>query len=496
MDKKELLKQKTQRQQALLDAARNGNRALADTEQAEFDSLQREIDTLKREIDEEERAQGSNDGIQRALQAERERYAAIAEICGTASQRGLELDMQDFIKRGLSIEQVNAEVLKRFMSMNEPISSGRSEGNLHVHKDEADKMRAAASDALQMRAFGNVENPAEGAREMRGMKLRDIAVECLQRSGVTHAYRLDDDELLRRALSPESQFASILSDTVNKSMARGNQIAQTTFERWTSIGSNPDFKGATHYQISEAGDLTRMSETGEFTFDELKDQGVKKSIATFGKKFGFTRQAMINDDLGILTKIPMLYVQSARRGINKLVYQQLMSNPTIFDNKPLFHADHGNLGTAGALSNKTLAEMKTLMKRQKGIAGKQALNISPKFLIVPPELENEALQLLTSMALPGQQNAGVNNIWRNALELVVDAELEADGSNLLNYFLAADPMLADTIEVTYLNGDDMPKLESRMGFDFLGMEWRIYMDYGVTVTDFKGLAKNNGVALS
>ena len=42
----------------------------------------------------------------------------------------------------------------------------------------------------------------------------------------------------------------------------------------------------------------------------------------------------------------------------------------------------------------------------------------------------------------------------------------------------------------------MPKLESRMGFDFLGMEWRIYMDYGVTVTDFKGLAKNNGVALS
>ena len=205
---------------------------------------------------------------------------------------------------------------------------------------------------------------------------------------------------------------------------------------------------------------------------------------------------MINDDLGILTKIPMLYVQSARRGINKLVYQQLMSNPTIFDNKPLFHADHGNLGTAGALSDVTLSEMKTLMKRQKGLRGQQALNISPKFLIVPPELENAALQLLTSMALPGQNNAGVNNIWRNALELVVDAELEADGSNLLNYFLAADPMLADTIEVTYLNGDDMPKLESRMGFDFLGMEWRIYMDYGVTVTDFKGLAKNNGVALS
>ena len=119
MDKKELLKQKTQRQQALLDGARNGNRALADTEQAEFDSLQREIDTLKREIEEEERAQGSNDGIQRALQAERERYAAIAEICGTASQRGLELDMQDFIKRGLSVEQVNAELPHLYVHVND-----------------------------------------------------------------------------------------------------------------------------------------------------------------------------------------------------------------------------------------------------------------------------------------------------------------------------------------------------------------------------------------
>lgn len=496
MDKKELLKQKAQRQQALVDAAKNGNRALMDAEQVEFDNLQREIETLKREIEEQERAQSNNGEVERALQAERERYAAIADICRVASQRGLELDMQDFIKRGLSVDQVNAEVLKRFMSMNEPLATGKADYTLHVQQDEADKMRAAASDALQMRAFGNVEKPAEGAREMRGMKLRDMAIECLQRSGVTHAYRLDDDELLRRSLSPESQFASILSDTVHKSMARGHQIAQTTFERWTSIGSNPDFKGATHYQISEAGDLTRMSETGEFTFDELKDQGVKKSIATFGKKFGFTRQAMINDDLGVLTKIPMLYVQSAKRGINKLVYQQLLKNPTIFDNKPLFHQDHGNLGTAGALSNKTLSEMKTLMKRQRGLAGKQALNISPKFLIVPPELENEALQLLTSMALPGQQNAGVNNIWRNALELIVDAELEADESNLLNYFCAADPLLADTIEVTYLNGDDMPKLESRMGFDFLGMEWRIYMDYGVTVTDFKGLAKNAGVVLA
>jgi len=38
----------------------------------------------------------------------------------------------------------------------------------------------------------------------------------------------------------------------------------------------------------------------------------------------------------------------------------------------------------------------------------------------------------------------------------------------------------------------MPKLESRVGFDYLGMEWRIYIDYGVNVLDYRGLYKNAG----
>ncbi|VDG74584.1 Uncharacterised protein [Clostridium carnis] len=58
--------------------------------------------------------------------------------------------------------------------------------------------------------------------------------------------------------------------------------------------------------------------------------------------------------------------------------------------------------------------------------------------------------------------------------------------------MAANPADIDTIEVTYLNGDDMPKLESRLGFDFLGIEYRIYIDYGVSVLDYRGLGMNQG----
>ncbi len=62
------------------------------------------------------------------------------------------------------------------------------------------------------------------------------------------------------------------------------------------------------------------------------------------------------------------------------------------------------------------------------------------------------------------------------------------------WYLAAAAGDVDTVEVTYLNGNDMPKLESQVGFDFLGIKWRIYIDYGVTVLDYRGLYKNPGKA--
>jgi hypothetical protein len=71
--------------------------------------------------------------------------------------------------------------------------------------------------------------------------------------------------------------------------------------------------------------------------------------------------------------------------------------------------------------------------------------------------------------------------------LVVDAELDGN-----TWYLAASANDIDTIEVSYLNGDPMPKLESQVAFDYLGMKWRIYIDYGVDVLDFRGLLKNAG----
>lgn len=480
--KKEQLKKKILRQQEIVNGAKTAGRELNADEQKEFDTLQNEIATLRSEIEKEERTAETQTEAERGMQAERSRVSEISALC-----RDFNIDPSEHIKSGTTVDQVRASILEKLKTENPPSGAGIE---IRGGKDETEKIRAAASDAILMRAGKTVDKPADGARDMRGMKLRDLAIDCLVRAGVANAHRLNDDELYRRALSPDSQFAGILDDSVNKSMATAYRAAQTTYQAWTGRGSNSDFKAVTHYQISEAGELLPMSQTSEFKFDEMKDNGVSKALATFGRKFGLTRQALINDDISALTKVPEAYVRAAGRGINKLAYKMLGTNPAIYDGTALFHANHKNLGTAGVLATGTLSELRKLMRKQQNLRGKETLNIAPSFLLVPAALETEADKLLQSLADPSSNNSGVANVFRNSLTPVVDAELDAYSETA--YYVAAAPGDVDTIEVTYLNGDDMPKLESRVGFDFLGMEWRIFIDYGVTVLDFRGLGKNAG----
>jgi len=420
-----------------------------------------------------------------ATKGERQRVGEITALC-----REFDIDPQKYIDEGTTMDNVRAATLDVVKLRMKPVTTGG--GDFRVEKDEADKFRAAASDSILMRAGKEPEKPADGARELRGMRLRDLAVECVTRKGVANAFRMDDDSLFREALSPDSQFSGIMNNTVNKSMATAYKAATTTYQVWTRKGSNPDFKPTTVYQISEAGDLANMTQGGEFKFDEMSDNGgVQRSLATFGRAWGFNRQALINDDMGMLVKVPEGYVRASARGINKLVYNQLGSNVAIYDKQALFNSNHKNLAiTSDYINTDALSSGREAMRVQKNLRGKETLNIAPAFLIVPASLETESQKILWSTSDPTSNNAGVANVFRNSLSLVVEAEL--DSYSKTGWYLAAAPGDVDTVEVTYLNGNDMPKLESQVGFDFLGIKWRIFIDYGVTVLDYRGLYKNPG----
>nr|DAS04514.1 MAG TPA: major capsid protein [Caudoviricetes sp.] len=419
----------------------------------------------------------TQEDLQKAMEQERKRTSEI-----TALFRDFDVEGADeAIVMGVSVDEARAMVMDQLRARNKGVSVTMGEA-------ESDKFRAAAQDAVLMAAGIPVADAAPGAQELRGHSMVELAREALQREGLKANFG-DNMELARQAINSTSTFPAIMANLANKSVMVGFNEAETTYQIWAGKGSNRDFKEAARVALSEAGNLELVPEGGQFQQDFLGEASARTKVATYGKLFSLTRQAIINDDLGLFSKIATKYGSAAKRLVNKMVYAQLTGNVKMQDNIALFDTKHGNVaGTGEALSVKAIAKAITAMRRQKGIAGDATLNITPKYLVVPPELEMTAYQIVNSTAAVDGVNSGVANPYKGRFVVVADAELTDPDA----WYLVADASQHDTIEVTYLNGVETPRLETRQGFDVDGIEYKVAFDCGVSALDFRGVFKNAG----
>ena len=419
----------------------------------------------------------TQEDLQKAMEQERKRTSEI-----TALFRDFDVEGADeAIVMGVSVDEARAMVMEQLRARNKGVSVTMGEA-------ESDKFRAAAQDAVLMAAGIPVAEPAPGAQELRGHSMVELAREALQRESLKANFG-DNMELARAAINSTSTFPAIMSNLANKSVMVGFNEAETTYQIWAGKGSNRDFKEAARYALSEADTLELVPEGGQFKQDSLGEASARTKVATYGKLFSLTRQAIINDDLGLFSKIATKYGSAAKRLVNKMVYAQLTGAVKMQDGVALFDNKHGNVaGTGEALSVKAIAKAIAAMRRQKGITGEATLNITPKYLVVPPELELAAYQIVNSTAAVDGVNSGVVNPYKGRLVVVSDAELTDPDA----WYLVADASQHDTIDVTYLNGVETPRLETRQGFEVDGIEYKVAFDVGVDAIDFRGLYKNAG----
>lgn len=416
------------------------------------------------------------DDAKKLIAAERERVSTITSLC-----RDFEVDgVDEFIKSGKSVPEVREVVMDALRERNKPVS-------VKVGEADSDKFRMAMQDALIMSVGIPVANPAPGANELRSMSLMELARESLVREGLTANYA-DRLELAREAINSTSSFPIALSNVANKALMQGYETAPSTFAIWAGKGSNRDFKPAKRFLISEAAELKLVPEGGQFKDSQMSEAGTNVSVLTFGRTFSLTRQAIINDDLGVFNDISSKFGRAAKSKINNMVYDLLSGNTVLEDGKALFSADRKNLATAGSeLSIVSLAAGVAAMRRQKHIGENRNLNISPTYLIVPPELEALAYQVVKSVVDPARSNDTVNP-FSGRFTIVVDAALTDPHA----WYLASRPTDVQTIEVTYLNGVETPRLETQTGFKVDGIEYKVAIDCNATAIDFRGLYKNPG----
>lgn len=413
--------------------------------------------------------------------AENQRQSNIRALCRELKIE--EKDMEAMLKdEDCTMEKANERALAILKERMKPTVPPK----VTVTQDEADKKRTAIVDGLFLRHGGILEKPADGADEFRNCRFADVARMTLQDAGETGIGRMTDRELFARALTTTSALSAIADNLAHKSLSSGYNEVATTYGAWTQTGSNTDFKIAKRYRIYDAMAPVKIPEGGEFSYSELLDESVGVQLATYGDATNFTREMMINDDLDVLVKIPKLLRTSMERYKNHLAYKALIDANN-------YSSAKGNLGTAAALSVKSLGEAKKLMRKQK-LGNNTVLNIVPKYLIIPAALETVAEQLLTSTADPEGKNSGVSNPanrTRSNLELIVDATLD-ELSGETAYYLVATKGMVDTIEVCYLNGNAAPIIETGTDFNNLGINFRMYHDFAINVLDTRGLVKNAG----
>ena len=482
------------RQNELLEGARAAGRAMTADEIAEFDSLQRALEALANEQPETAPAAGAEDA-QRAIQEERERISEITSLA-----RSFDMDPAQAISDGTTVDQYRAHVLDQMMNQRRPVATG-----VQVGQDEGDKFRAAASDGLLMRAGVSLTAPAAGAQEMRGTSLRDLAIECLSREGknVNELLRKDSTELFmdlcRQFYNPSAAFPAIMDQTVRKAIVELYNHVPTTFQQFTTKGSLNDFKETPdhEYVIGGVGDFLLVPENGEIKPDMPRTELLpQRKLDTYGKQFSMTRQAFVNDDISFLTRVPGLYAQAAKKTIDKQVYNVLFNNPAIFDGVQLFHADHKNLMSVGTSPTQATIQAAILQMQKQVDQFGEPIYMTPRRIIVPVGYEFDLAVIFRSTQITGSTNNDINPLYNYPLEIIQSPLLNAmAGENACPWFLQADPSSARGIQVDYLNGQETPTVRRMETPGQLGFVWDIWLDWGISVRDFRGFVKNPGVAL-
>lgn len=412
--------------------------------------------------------------------------APVAQVREAVRVAGFDTELAlDMVERGLTLEQVREELFRKMGEKANAAPTRSAAANVLVVQDETVNRRDFMAEAIAHRvsAAGQL---SEGARQFRHMNLLRLAEEVLIGNG-ERVRGLSSMEIASRALHHTSDFPLILAAVANKRLRAAYEAAPVTYNRWARRAPNaPDFKTINALQIGSAPDLEKVAEGGEFKYGTVKEAGETYKVATFGKIVAFTRQSIINDDLRAFDRVLASFGSSARRLENSLVYKELTANAAMADGTALFHADHGNLGAAGAIAVATLGEGRAAMRKQKGLGG-DLINIAPSFLLVPTDLEQLAYQYTSSQfvpAKPGDTNE-FRSGGRTALEPIVEPLLDATSTS--QWYLAADGNVCDTVEYCYLDGSEGVYLESEPGFDVDGMKLKARLDFAAKVVDHRGL---------
>lgn len=442
--------------------------------------------------------------VEAAVAAERTRTAEITKL---TQRHGLTALGAELIEEGATIDAARARVLEELAARSDQTAITSHVRVASAGPDEREKWLQGMQDWLHVRsAQKQTIEQATGRKvdpgEFCGFTLMDAARDSLARAGIS-TRGMDAMRIAGMALrvgGPNStqgtgDFSVLLENTMNKTLLAAYGLQALSWRRWARQSSVTDFRPNPRYKTGLLSNLVLVRENGEFTYAAIPD-GVKESITatTKGLLISISRQAIINDDMDALSRMPADLGRAAAVTVETDLIALLVSNsstgPTMNeDSTVMFHSNHGNIGTSAAPSVAAFDEARTLMAVQRDISLKDYIDLRPAVWLGPIAKMSAAQLVNTSLNDP---TAGTGFEKPNIVNGMLVDVIGTPRLTGTRWYMFADPNVAPAFEVAFLNGQSEPFLDMQEGFTIDGTTWKVRLDYGVGAPDWRPAVTNAG----
>ena len=409
------------------------------------------------------------------------------EIRKLVKAAGLDHIMADtLIDRNATVDEAKAALFDQ-LATRSATTIQHQRIDVGANHDAPEEKLTRMADALEARMTGRA--PTDAGREYMTRRVHELAGELLELRGVRGVRMMSPDTLITRAMHTTSDFPQLLTSTGNRVLLAAFQAAPNPLKSLARTSTVSDFRTKTTLKLSEFPRLSLVNEAGEVTSGTRGEAKEAYALKTYARIFSLSRNALVNDDLGAFSDFSMAAGRAAAETEADVLTALLTANsgtgPTLDDGNVLFHSTHGNVAGSGTVIDvAAIAAARLAMRSQKGLDALTPINAVPKFLLVSPTKETQAEQALAPLA---PATVATTNPFTNTLTILVEPRLSGN-----RWYVFADPVSQPVLEYAYLSSAQGPQMASREGWDVLGMEFRVVLDFGAGVVDHRGAYMNAG----
>jgi hypothetical protein len=358
-----------------------------------------------------------------------------------------------------------------------------------IGRDETETRRRAMEDALAFN-LGAGGEPNEAARAYVGNRdLVEFAADHVGHRGRLGGFA-EREDVLRRAFHTTSDFPILLENALNRSLRARYLAAAPTYRAIAQQRTYMDFRDHISVRDGDFPQMKEVKETGEIvggTFSESKE---KTAVKAYGVRVGFSRQLLVNDNLGAIQRVLNNRAEAVARFEDETFYAMMLSaagaGPTLLEtSRAVFNTTDKTLASSGAAIDITTLSGARAEMRKKTTKDGTKLNIAPAILLVGPAYETIALQYISSAYVPNQSS--VINPFSGKLRVEVTPEITGNA-----WYLFAEPSVGANFEWGLLEGYQAPRMRMDEPFGTQGMSVSLEHDFGCGAIDFRFAYRNPG----